>query len=259
MRVLRVAQNVQRDLVRARRVALAERLECLLVSVFGSAHEDGVGQLLVDERPVGPKVSRNWTDATGCGLHGTIYFRDVRLTSDVVLPALRGSYGREYHHADIAPTTQQMLPESAVHGSVALAEHQTAGRGRLGRVWHDEAGAGLMFSVALYPPPPVFAWPELTLVAANAVADAVGEGATIKHPNDVLLDGRKVAGILAEAGSRVILGIGVNVGKSRGLMPAASIATGSTCWSTSSSGSSAATTPGPQPRRRRLRRTLRTA
>ena len=55
-------------------------------------------------------------------------------------------------------------------------------------------------------------WPELTLVAAEAVAGAVGESATIKHPNDVLLDGRKVAGILAEAGDRVILGIGVNVG-----------------------------------------------
>ena len=138
----------------------------------------------------------------------------MRLTSDLVLPALRGSYGREYHHADIAPTTQQMLPESAVHGAVALAEHQTEGRGRLGRVWHDEAGTGLTFSVALYPPPPVFAWPELTLVAAAAVAAAVGDGATIKHPNDVLLGGRKVAGILAEAGTRVILGIGVNVGSS---------------------------------------------
>jgi BirA family biotin operon repressor/biotin-[acetyl-CoA-carboxylase] ligase len=135
------------------------------------------------------------------------------LTPDLVLPALRGSYGREYRHADIAPTTQQMLPEGAAHGSVALAEHQTAGRGRLGRVWQDEPGTGLMFSVALYPPPPVFAWPELTLVAAAAVADAVGEGATIKHPNDVLLSGRKVAGVLAEAGTRVILGIGVNVGK----------------------------------------------
>ena len=148
------------------------------------------------------------------GLHRTVYFRDVRLAPELVLPALRGTYGREYHHADIAPTTQQMLPESAVHGAVALAEHQTEGRGRLGRVWHDEAGTGLTFSVALYPPPPVFAWPELTLVAAAAVAAAVGEGATIKHPNDVLLGGRKVAGILAEAGTRVVLGIGINVGSS---------------------------------------------
>jgi BirA family biotin operon repressor/biotin-[acetyl-CoA-carboxylase] ligase len=69
-----------------------------------------------------------------------------------------------------------------------------------------------MFSVALYPPPPVADWPELTLVAARAVAGAMGPAATIKHPNDVLVDGRKAAGILAEAGERVVLGIGINVG-----------------------------------------------
>jgi biotin-(acetyl-CoA carboxylase) ligase len=69
-----------------------------------------------------------------------------------------------------------------------------------------------MFSVALYPPQPVAKWPELTLVAAHAVADAIGETATIKHPNDVLVDGRKAAGILAEASARVVLGIGINVG-----------------------------------------------
>ena len=69
-----------------------------------------------------------------------------------------------------------------------------------------------MFSVLLEPPPPVADWPELTLVAARAVADAIGPEATIKDPNDVLVDGRKVAGILAEAGERVVLGIGINVG-----------------------------------------------
>jgi BirA family biotin operon repressor/biotin-[acetyl-CoA-carboxylase] ligase len=105
-----------------------------------------------------------------------------------------------------------MLPEDAPHGSVAVAEHQTEGRGRLGRVWVDEPGTGLALSVVLHPPPPIARWPEITLVAAKAVAGAIGEGATIKHPNDVLLDGRKVAGILAEAGDRVVLGIGVNVG-----------------------------------------------
>lgn len=126
-----------------------------------------------------------------------------------MLPRLRGSFGREYHWAAEAPTTQRMLPEDAVHGAVALAEHQTEGRGRLGRTWTDSA---LMFSVALYPPLPVARWPELTLLAAHAVAGAIGEHATIKHPNDVLVDGRKAAGILAEAGERVVLGIGINVG-----------------------------------------------
>ena len=104
-----------------------------------------------------------------------------------------------------------MLPPDAAHGAVALAEHQTAGRGRLGRVWVDES-ARLMFSVALYPPPPVARWPELTLVAAEAVAGAIGAGGDDQAPERRPLDGRKVAGILAEAGDRVVLGIGINVG-----------------------------------------------
>jgi BirA family biotin operon repressor/biotin-[acetyl-CoA-carboxylase] ligase len=136
----------------------------------------------------------------------------VELTPEVVLPALRGSYGREYHWARETATTQKLLPPDAAHGAVALAEHQTDGRGRLGRTWVDSA---LMFSVALQPPPPVARWPELTLLAAHAVADAIGPAATIKHPNDVLVDGRKVAGILAEAGDRVVVGIGINVGGTR--------------------------------------------
>jgi BirA family transcriptional regulator, biotin operon repressor / biotin---[acetyl-CoA-carboxylase] ligase len=131
------------------------------------------------------------------------------LSAEVVLPALRGTYGREYHFAAETVSTQRMLPPGASHGAVALAERQTDGRGRLGRTWVDSA---LMFSLVLYPPPPLAEWPELTLVAAHAVAEAIGSGATIKHPNDVLVDGRKVAGILAEATERVVLGVGINVG-----------------------------------------------
>jgi BirA family biotin operon repressor/biotin-[acetyl-CoA-carboxylase] ligase len=133
----------------------------------------------------------------------------VALTTDVVLPALRGSFGRDYRYARETATTQRMLGEDARHGAVALADHQSEGRGRLGRTWVD---SGLMFSVVLEPPPPVAAWPELTLVAARAVADAIGPEATIKDPNDVLVHGKKVAGVLAEAGERVVVGIGINVG-----------------------------------------------
>jgi BirA family transcriptional regulator, biotin operon repressor / biotin---[acetyl-CoA-carboxylase] ligase len=132
----------------------------------------------------------------------------VNLTPEIVLPALRGSFGREYHYAAATPTTQRLLPANAIHGAVALAEHQTEGRGRLGRTWVDSA---LMFSVALHPPPPVARWPELTVVAAEAVAQAIGPEASLKEPNDVLVGGRKVAGVLAEAGERVVLGIGINV------------------------------------------------
>jgi BirA family transcriptional regulator, biotin operon repressor / biotin---[acetyl-CoA-carboxylase] ligase len=129
------------------------------------------------------------------------------------VPRLRGSFGRPYLYAAETRSTQTMPGDDAVHGTVALAEHQTAGRGRLGRVWVDEAGAGLSFSVVLRPAVPVVRWPELTLVAAEAVAAAIGPEAAIKHPNDVLVKGMKVAGILAEASEHVVLGIGVNVGE----------------------------------------------
>jgi len=136
----------------------------------------------------------------------------MALLPELVLPRLRGSFGRTYLHAGETTSTQRMAPVDAPHGTVALAEHQTEGRGRLDRVWVDEPGAGLALSIVLRPPPPVARWPELTLVAARAVAGAIGDGATIKDPNDVLVDGRKVAGILAEASEHVVLGIGVNVG-----------------------------------------------
>jgi BirA family biotin operon repressor/biotin-[acetyl-CoA-carboxylase] ligase len=137
----------------------------------------------------------------------------VALLPEIVLPRLRGRFGRAYLHAFETSTTMQMPAPDAAHGTVAVAEHQTAGRGRMGRIWVDEAGAGLAMSVVLRPPPPVARWPELTLVAAEAVAGAVGPQATIKQPNDVLVDGRKVAGILADATDHVVMGIGVNVGE----------------------------------------------
>ena len=136
----------------------------------------------------------------------------MALTAEAVLPRLRGSFGRSYYYAAQTASTQRMAPADAVHGAVALADHQTEGRGRLGRVWVDDPGAGLAFSVVLRPPPPVARWPELTLLAARAVAGAIGDRAVIKDPNDVLVDGRKVAGVLAEASAHVVLGIGVNVG-----------------------------------------------
>jgi Biotin/lipoate A/B protein ligase family len=208
-RVLGVAQNVLGNSFHARSVPLAERRQRLPVSVLRTPHQNGIREPLVHERPVGPQVTHDSTGGAAGRLHAPTLV-PMGLAPASVLPALRGSYGREYHYAPEAETTQRMLPANAAHGAVALTERQTAGRGRLGRTWAD---SGLMFSVALYPPGPVARWPELTLVAAEAVAAAVGPPATIKHPNDVLLDGRKVAGILAEASERVVLGIGINVGE----------------------------------------------
>src|SRR5262249_23189793 len=102
-----------------------------------------------------------------------------------------------------------------------VAESQTAGRGRLGRQWHSPPGCNLYCSIVLRPPLVPAAVPGLALVAGLAVADAVqvvaGARAALKWPNDVLLAGRKVAGILTELDAEVervhhvIVGIGVNL------------------------------------------------
>ncbi len=105
-------------------------------------------------------------------------------------------------------------------GAIVIAESQTKGRGRLGRTWHSPPRENLYFSTVLRPPLAPPAAPPLTLAAAVALAEAAeAEGATVelKWPNDLLLDGKKLAGILTEmstSSSRiqfVIVGIGVNL------------------------------------------------
>jgi BirA family biotin operon repressor/biotin-[acetyl-CoA-carboxylase] ligase len=136
---------------------------------------------------------------------------------------LRGRFGRPYTFVDRCASTQRLL-DGAREGAVVATDEQTEGRGRLGRTWHAPPGTGLLFSIVLEPSVPGERLPELSLVAGAAVAEAVsaetGLEATVKHPNDVLIGGRKVAGILAEsAAGRVVLGIGVNVAQSRDELP----------------------------------------
>jgi BirA family transcriptional regulator, biotin operon repressor / biotin---[acetyl-CoA-carboxylase] ligase len=146
------------------------------------------------------------------------------LTPEHVEPLLRGSFGRPYLYAETCESTQRMLPPDGTEGTVALAEQQTEGRGRLGRIWVAPAGTSLLFSVLLYPPVPTERLPELSLVAAEGVAAALRETTglepALKHPNDVLVGGRKLCGILAEASEgRVALGIGINVNQTAADLP----------------------------------------
>ena len=141
-----------------------------------------------------------------------------------VAPLLRGRLGRPYLYAAECATTQRLLPEDAPHGAVAVTDHQTEGRGRHGRSWTDAPRTSLRLSVLLRPHVPGERLPELTLVAAAACRDALeaitGLAATVKDPNDVLVGGRKVAGVLGEAaGARVVLGIGVNANQTAGQLP----------------------------------------
>jgi BirA family transcriptional regulator, biotin operon repressor / biotin---[acetyl-CoA-carboxylase] ligase len=138
------------------------------------------------------------------------------LRAEDVVPRLRGRLGRPYRFVASCASTQRLLREDDPEGAVVVADAQTEGRGRLGREWLAPAGTSLLVSILLRPRVEPARLPELSVVAGRACADAVAEvtglEAEVKFPNDVLVDGRKVAGILAEASEgRVVLGIGVNV------------------------------------------------
>jgi BirA family transcriptional regulator, biotin operon repressor / biotin---[acetyl-CoA-carboxylase] ligase len=110
----------------------------------------------------------------------------------------------------------------APHGALVTADAQTSGRGRQGRAWTTQPGAAVTMSMVLRASASSPLSSLLPLVAAVAVAETVGPEASIKWPNDVLVDGRKVAGILAEGRPHegwVVLGIGVNVAVDVALLP----------------------------------------
>lgn len=122
-----------------------------------------------------------------------------------------------------------MAAEGAAEGTVIIAEQQTGGKGRLGRDWASPAGVNLYCSIILRPPIQPVAAPQLTFLSVIAVARAVEKltplKTRIKWPNDLLINGRKVAGLLNEMSAEtdkvnfVILGIGVNVNMSAAQFP----------------------------------------
>jgi BirA family transcriptional regulator, biotin operon repressor / biotin---[acetyl-CoA-carboxylase] ligase len=147
------------------------------------------------------------------------------LAQEIVAPHVRGRFGEPYLYEPECESTQLLLLGSGMpEGAVAVTDRQTGGRGRLGRRWEAPAGSSLLVSVLLHPPPER-ARPELSLVAALAAAETV-ESATslsaqVKWPNDVMLNRRKVAGILSELSEgTVVVGIGMNVNQRREELPA---------------------------------------
>lgn len=143
-----------------------------------------------------------------------------------LIAASGSQLGRPFSfHASTGSTNddaKHAAKEGAPHGATWLAESQTAGRGRQGRTWISPPGESLLFSVLLRVDLAPAKIPRVPLVAGLAVRDAVARAAprarvAIKWPNDVVVDGRKVAGILVESvASRgkpqaVIVGIGINV------------------------------------------------
>ena len=146
-------------------------------------------------------------------------------------PAFGGERFRVKGFLRVDSTNEEALRQArqgASEGTLIVAEEQTAGRGRRGRVWHSPAGAGLYFSLILRPGQPRRAWSLLTHAASVALAETL-EGLSaelplrrplevdLKWPNDVLLSGRKCAGILLETERAddmqpaAVVGVGVNV------------------------------------------------
>jgi BirA family biotin operon repressor/biotin-[acetyl-CoA-carboxylase] ligase len=104
---------------------------------------------------------------------------------------------------------RELAARGGPHGTLVTAGEQTAGRGRQGRTWSAPAGKALLCSLLLRDPPRL-----LPLAAGAAVAEVAGEGALIKWPNDILIEARKVAGILVEGRPQerwAVLGVGLNV------------------------------------------------
>jgi BirA family biotin operon repressor/biotin-[acetyl-CoA-carboxylase] ligase len=150
---------------------------------------------------------------------------DAPLTRERVQPLLHGRFGRDvYRWFDRCASTQLEIGAGDPDGAVAVAEEQTEGRGRLGRSWQAPHGSSILCSVLLRPAVDPARLPELTVLAANAVAEAIAAETrlepTVKHPNDVLVGGRKVAGVLGEARDGVVvLGVGINVNIAAADMP----------------------------------------
>lgn len=150
------------------------------------------------------------------------------LIPELVAPLLRGRLGTPYRFVAACASTQRLLGEDDPEGTTVVTDHQMRGRGRLGRIWEDTPGRSILMSVLLRPRPPMPLWPELSLVAAEAVARALrsetGVDATLRHPNDVVVAGRKLVGVLAEASpGRIVLGIGVNVNQFAAELPAETV------------------------------------
>ena len=135
------------------------------------------------------------------------------------------TFGQHIYYVESIDSTQKMAKElandDAVEGTLVIADEQSSGRGRMARKWSSPKGKGVWMSLIIKPNIPLMQAPQLTLLTAVAVAQGIEEAIAsrpqIKWPNDILIDGKKVTGILTEMQAEsdrihsIIIGIGINV------------------------------------------------
>lgn len=162
------------------------------------------------------------------------------LTSDLLRKRVHGKlFGKRFYHYFKTDSTNRVAMELAFageeEGAVILAEEQTAGRGRAGRKWHSELGGGIYITILLRPRLSPVQAPLLTILAGLSLHSAIlaqtGLNTELKWPNDILLGGKKLGGILTEMHAEptqvrfVIVGIGLNVNQEKFPADLSSIAT----------------------------------
>jgi BirA family transcriptional regulator, biotin operon repressor / biotin---[acetyl-CoA-carboxylase] ligase len=158
------------------------------------------------------------------------------ISADRVQLGLKTEFiGKVIHYEETVDSTQKIAHllshEGAVEGTVVIAEEQTGGRGRMDRVWHSPKSTGVWMSLILRPKIPLQRAPQLTLLTAVAIVQAIQEITTltpqIKWPNDILIEQQKVTGILTELQAdadriiSVIIGMGLNVNQTEDDFPPA--------------------------------------
>lgn len=150
---------------------------------------------------------------------------DLMLPEEIWLNAKLSFIGHKIYYFSTIDSTndeaKKLAQERAPHGTVVIAEEQTGGKGRMGRVWMSPPQKGIWVSIILRPSILPTEAPKLTMLTAVAVAEAIrneaGIPATIKWPNDILIEDKKVCGILTEMSAEmddvnyVIIGAGINV------------------------------------------------
>lgn len=159
-----------------------------------------------------------------------------KLSENTVTWGLKTDWlGKTIVHKESTTTTQRIAHElaldGATHGTVVIADEQTKGKGRIDRTWYSKKGEGIWMSIILRPNLLPFLAPQLTLLTATVLANVLDHDAKanpqIKWPNDILINGKKIAGILTEMQAEqdqvlyVIIGIGININQTKASLPEA--------------------------------------